>query len=408
MNNDRFCIEGERVYTYTALMQDINAAGDYHPCSLYADLSSYFRNFILALAYGQPVTLLDADLSPEEIGALGLVRERNTPLARVRHWSSVEEVIAAVRQSASPIRMFTSGTTGQPKEVIHTPASFMRSVRIKDGAENHVWGYAYNPTHMAGLQVFFQAFCNRSTLVDLFRRPRTEVYGLIGRYGITHISATPTFYRLLLPFDGQSYGSVERITFGGEKSGEKLHQEIMRIFPSAKVNNIYASTEAGALFSSRGDTFHIPDDIRDRIRVEDGELLIHRSLLGQSSTFTFTDDYYRTGDLIEWADRAAGTFRFASRRNELINVGGYKINPNEVEEQIRRLPAVQNCIVYGKANSVLGNILCADVEPIPGAALTESDIRGELAGALQDFKIPRRIRFVDRLELTKTGKLKRK
>ena len=70
---------------------------------------------------------------------------------------------------------------------------------------------------MAGLQVFFQAFENQNTLVNVFSLARNEVYSLIEKYSVTHISATPTFYRLLLPFE-KEYSSVQRITFwGGEK-----------------------------------------------------------------------------------------------------------------------------------------------------------------------------------------------
>lgn len=406
MNNDCFCVDRGRIYTYSALLRDINASRVYHPGRLYADLGGYFRNLILALIYNRPITLLDADLSVEELIGLGVTESGDVPLKVVRSWNSMGEVIRAVQNSTAEIVLFTSGTTGQPKKVVHTASSFLRSVRYKEGAEKHVWGYAYNPTHMAGLQVFFQVLCNGSMLVDLFKCARTEIYELINLYGITHISATPTFYRLLLPV-GQSCPSVVRVTFGGEKSGEKLYREIMRIFPNAKINNIYASTEAGALFSSRNDAFHIPEQIRDKIRVEEGELLIHRSLLGKSSTFLFAGDFYHTGDLIEWVDREKRLFRFVSRKNELINVGGYKINPNEIEEQIRQLPTIQNCIVYGKANSVLGNILCADVELVGGVELDEADLRVWLGNRLQAFKVPRRIRFVDHMELTKTGKLKR-
>ena len=198
-----------------------------------------------------------------------------------------------------------------------------------------------------------------------------------------------------------------KMTLGGEKSDRQLYDSIGCIFPNAKINNVYASTEAGSLFAARGDAFRIPPELKDKFKVVDGELLIHRSLLGYSENFVFTDDSYSSGDLVEWVDETAGLFRFKSRRNELINVGGYKVNPNEVEKEITAVAGVLQAVVYGKVNSVLGNVLCAEVVKAQDCAITETDLRRYLAGRLQDFKIPRRIKFVDKLSLTRTGKLKR-
>ena len=318
----------------------------------------------------------------------------------------MDEVVAALQQSKSEITIFTSGTTGQPKKVVHSIATLTRSVRIGDRYKGQIWSYAYNPTHMAGLQVFFQAFENQNTLVNVFGKTREVVYQQIADRQITHISATPTFYRLLLPFE-KSYDSVIRVTLGGEKSDQHLYDAIRQIFPNAKINNVYASTEAGSLFAAKGDCFQIPVAIRDMFKVVDDELLIHKSLLGSSESFKFTDDFYHSGDLIEWVDKESGLFRFKSRKNELINVGGYKVNPGEVEDAIMAMNGVRQALVYGKANSILGNVLCADVQLEEGFTLTELDIKKQLASQLQDFKIPRRIKFVEEMSLTRTGKLKR-
>ena len=198
-----------------------------------------------------------------------------------------------------------------------------------------------------------------------------------------------------------------RVTLGGEKSDQHLYDSIVKIFPSAKINNVYASTEAGSLFAAKGDCFQIPEKIRDKFTVVDDELLIHKSLLGRSDSFKLEGDYYHSGDLIEWVDKESGLFRFKSRKNELINVGGYKVNPGEVEDVISAIDGVKQVLVYGKANSVLGNVLCTDIQLEAGSELTNVDIKKALASQLQDFKIPRRIKFVEQFELTRTGKLKR-
>lgn len=401
-----FLIDNEKVCTYTDLLNSLNNCHQYFQLYKTADIYAYFVNLIKALAANKPLVLLDSDLNPSEIDGVDESLVNVSEVAEYPVYESMHDVVSAIRQSTSEITIFTSGTTGQPKQVIHTVSTLTRSVRIGDKYKGQIWAYAYNPTHMAGLQVFFQAFENLNTLINVFNKQRSEVYELISRYNVTHISATPTFYRLLLPYE-KAYDSVARVTLGGEKSDQHLYDNIVKIFPSAKINNVYASTEAGSLFAAKGECFQIPEKIRDKFTVVDDELLIHKSLLGRSDSFKFEGDYYHSGDLVEWVDKEQGLFRFKSRKNELINVGGYKVNPGEVENVLLSIDEVKQAYVYGKVNSVLGNVLCADIQLEVGSTLTNVDIKKALASQLQDFKIPRRIKFVEEFELTRTGKLKR-
>lgn len=393
-------------YSYDDLLHAISGNGTYIPMYRTKELFSFFTNMIKALTADMPLMLIDADINASEIDGVKESDINKEQAFEPKTYQSVDEVVTALQKSQSEITIFTSGTTGQPKKVVHNISTLTRNVRLGEKYAGQIWAYAYNPTHMAGLQVFFQAFENQNTLVNVFGKQRDEVYSQIADKQITHISATPTFYRLLLPFE-KSYDSVVRITLGGEKSDQHLYDAIGKIFPMAKINNVYASTEAGSLFAAKGDCFLIPEDIRDKFKVVDDELLIHKSLLGSSDSFKFTDDFYHSGDLIEWVDKEVGLFRFKSRKNELINVGGYKVNPSEVENVIMAIEGIRQALVYGKANSILGNVLCADVQLEKGFVLTELDIKKHLATQLQDFKIPRRIKFVEEMTLTRTGKLKR-
>ena len=401
-----FLYNGAKEYSYEMLVDSINRHREYSPLYKTDDLFAYFENLVKAIAAGRPLTLLDSDLSVSEIEGLdnGAV---NVPVKLDETtYSSVDALVAAVLASSSEITIFTSGTTGQPKKVVHSISTLTRAVRVSQGHIGDIWAYAYNPTHMAGLQVFFQAFANKNTLVNVFNLQRNDVYRNIAAHGVTHISATPTIYRLLLPYE-QPYLNVKRVTLGGEKSGTQLYDNIRLIFPNAKINNVYASTEAGSLFAAKGDCFQLPAGLRDKFRVVNEELLIHHSLLGRSDSFKLDGEFYHSGDLIEWVDEANGCFRFKSRKNELINVGGYKVNPSEVEEAIDSIEGVRQSLVYGKPNSVLGNIVVAEVLREEGSAVTDVDIRKSLRDKLQDFKIPRKIIFVEEFTLTRTGKIKR-
>lgn len=401
-----FLVDNGRKYDYAKLLEQAGSASTYLPVMRTHSLYEHFLNMLVALTAGKPLILIDSDMSEQELAGLSVDMVNVPRDIPVKIWDNWEAFRNAVLNSLSEITIFTSGTTGQPKKVVHTVQTLTRSVRVSDRHADDVWLFAYNPTHMAGLQVFFQAFANQNTLVNAFNMSRDIVFNLIASHQVTHISATPTFYRLLLPAD-KHFDSVRRVTLGGEKSGQSLYENVLKLFPLAKLNNIYASTEAGSLFAAKGENFQIPENIRDKCKIEGGELLIHKSLLGKSDSFVYQDDYYHTGDVVEWVDAAKGLFRFVSRKNELINVGGYKVNPNEVEEAICRMEGVEQAHVYGKSNSILGNMLYAEIVKQPESPLGEMDIRKGLVGTLQDFKIPRKITFVEHLSLTRTGKLKR-
>lgn len=91
----------------------------------------------------------------------------------------------------------------------------------------------------------------------------------------------------------------------------------------------------------------------------------------------------------------------------MINVGGYKVNPSEVEEVICSIPEVKDAYVFAKANRLLGNVICCEVITL-SKDLSEKTIRDVLTTKLQEYKIPRIIKFVDSISTTRTGKKERK
>jgi len=231
----------------------------------------------------------------------------------------------------------------------------------------------------------------------------------LNRFQVTHISATPTFYRSIIPYIKQQIPTVERLTMGGEKYDETLENILIKIFPNAEIRNVYASTEAGSIFSAKGDIFRISERLRDKIKInEDNELLIHKSLLGESETLKLDGEWYRTGDLVEKIDD--DHFKFISRKTEMINVGGYKVNPHEVENEIKKVEGVIDVLVKARNNRITGSILTAEVEVMEGINKKEKEkeIIKVLEKNLQNWKIPRIITFVDNIELTRTGKKVRK
>jgi len=403
-------IANERLIKWDFLIDDINNTSIYNPYCKSADYYTVFKQIILSLLIDEEIILLDSDFTESELINLtghSDFAEFIKPVdkSKVPILGNQKELITKL--STSPenwkITLFTSGTTGIPKSVSHDFKSIMRFVKVTERNKESIWGFAYNPTHMAGIQVFFQALLNGNSIIRLFGLDTKDIYTEINNNGITHISATPTFYRLLLPYN-ETFPSVVRITSGGEKFNEKTFKQLNEIFPNAKITNVYASTEAGTLFASQNDIFNVRPEYESLIHIENNELLIHSSLMGR--TETNIDEWYNTGDEIEIVSKNPLKFRFVNRKSEMINVGGYKVNPLEVEEAILTLSGIKNVRVYPKQNSVLGNIICCEVVANSNQ-ITESSIRTFLQSKIQEFKIPRIIRFVEELSTTRTGKLKR-
>lgn len=407
MSSFLICRDGSE-YSYGQLLSAVNGGDGYFPVMRSGNLFAWYVNLVRALSLDCPVTLVDPDVSAGEIDGLQEMEINCEEPCGDARLQSVAEMIGRVARSSSRVTFFTSGSTGQPKRVAHRVEALTRLVRRGARHESDVWGLAYNPSHMAGVQVFFQAFLNGNQMIELFGASRREVCHLIREREVSHISATPTFYRLLLPCE-ESLPTVKRVTFGGERSGASLYASLERLFPNARFTNIYASTEAGSLLVASGEGFRIPQGMEGLVKVSpSGELMVHASLIGETEGMESVDGYYPTGDMVETVGGEAGLFRFAGRRGAMINVGGYKVNPEEVEEALLGIEGVSQAVVYGRHNSVTGNLLCSDVVMCDGASFDEARLREELRRGLQDYKIPRRIRRVESVDMTRTGKMKRR
>jgi acyl-coenzyme A synthetase/AMP-(fatty) acid ligase len=160
------------------------------------------------------------------------------------------------------IALYSSGTNGTPTCVVHTLESLARAVVVNERHRDDVWGLAFNPSHIAGVQVYLQALANANTIVNLWGIEPAEVVERCAAWGVTHLSATPTFYRLLLSLE-PVLPAVRSVSVGGESADPRLIARLRTAFPNARLHNIYASTEAGTLLMSDGVEFTLSGDASD-------------------------------------------------------------------------------------------------------------------------------------------------
>jgi acyl-coenzyme A synthetase/AMP-(fatty) acid ligase len=395
--------------TYSELIKDICSKQDIKKYVCYDDPYQVFVELLCSLLIDEPIEIMDASLSEVEIQNLGIsVAEidRRMPFL-IDKLQTPQDLIEKIVSNNTKwaVSLYTSGTTGKPKKVAHTFKSLTKNVRQGQRfADHNVWAFAYHPTHFAGLQVFFQAFLNLNSMIYIFDEDKNDIANIFEKYKVTHISATPTFYRTVTPYIKGAVANMKRVTLGGEKFDVQLSETLRNCFPNAKIRNIYASTEAGSLFESENNYFEIKKHIKDHIMVnDDGELLLSSEILGSSDEFKVIDGWYFTGDIVRLIDDTH--IEFIGRKTEMINVGGYKVNPQEIEEEIKKIDGVIDVTVRARANKLTGNIIIADVIKNDDAKnIDETYILQFLIKTLQSWKIPRMIKFVSEIDKTRTGK----
>jgi acyl-CoA synthetase (AMP-forming)/AMP-acid ligase II len=314
----------------------------------------------------------------------------------------VDDLIYQMYKSNKLVQLFTSGTTGVPKSVSHSFDNIVRNIKISDNRKEDIWGLCYQPNKMAGYQVLFQSLLNKNTLINMFGYNYNEIVKRISTFDVSHLSATPTMYKMIL-FNKSTFDHVKQVTLGGEGSTESFQKLLKKHFPNAKVKNVYASTEAGSLFASNGETFQIPVSDIKFIKVFDNQLYLHENILGKSESITFKNGWFCTGDLVEFVNETE--FKILGRISNVIKVAGYNVNIESVENKIQNLDFVKLCKIHSKSNSVLGNSLICDIVLQNNVELIE--IKKRLRSLLEKQEIPSKINLVVSIKMSENGKLKR-
>lgn len=392
--------------TYHDLVSDLNKIETIDPVIKYENIYDFFCQLLAAIINDQEIYLLNKDYSVKEKEEI--LSSLELPLSGHNNVKLDEQsdFVELINSSSALIGIFTSGTTGRPKLIKHKLNSLRRESKVSERHSDDIWGLCYHPSHFAGLQVFCQAILNSNTIINLAGHEQSQNHSDIEKFGITHISGTPTFLSFLVNYDG-SHNSVVNITSGGEKAKIHLLERIEQVFPNARFKNIYASTEVGSVLISKGDSFIVPDKYIDKVKILNGELLVHESMLAESLRKEGMD-WFSTGDLVEVVNKDPLEFKFATRKFNMINVGGYKVNPEEVEQLLTSNFPIKDALVYGMENSVTGNILCCDIVLNPNETIGKKEIKIGLKEYLQSYKIPRIYKFVDSLKISKNGKKIRK
>ncbi len=318
--------------------------------------------------------------------------------------------------------LLTSGTTGAPKMVQHDVASL--TAPIKPGAQPPVWGTFYDIRRYGGLQIFFRAVIGGGSLIlSSAGEPVADHLRRLASRGVTHLSGTPSHWRRALMSPAAREIAPRVVRLSGEIADQAILDRLGAFYPQAAVGHAYASTEAGVGFEVNDGLEGFPASLVGGgqgdvdIKIEDGSLRLRSGrtasgYVGREDRLLLDDDgFVDTGDMVELR---GGRYYFVGRKGGIINVGGQKVHPEEVEAVINRHPNVWASLVRSRRNPITGAVVAAEVvlKQQTGAgegrvAMAEREIMAICRRDLAAHKVPAVIRFVPSLDVSATGKLVR-
>jgi acyl-coenzyme A synthetase/AMP-(fatty) acid ligase len=324
--------------------------------------------------------------------------------------------------------LLTSGTTAEPRLVVHTLASLAGSWP-RTGAGRRVWSTFYDIRRYGGLQIYLRALLGGASLVlSDAAEPVAAFLARAAAAGVTHISGTPSHWRRALMSGAAERLHPEYVRLSGEVADQALLDRLGEVYPRATVAHAFASTEAGLAFEVSDGQAGFPAAFIEEagragagidLAVIDGTLRIRsahialRYLGSEPSTLTDADGFIDTGDLVE---RVGERYYFRGRRGGVINVGGLKVYPEEVEAVLNAHPRVLSSQVYGRRNSITGALVVADIvlaEHIVGtgdageAERVKRELLSVCRASLAPHKVPALLHVVPALQVTAAGKLLR-
>ena len=329
---------------------------------------------------------------------------------------SDNDYYSVIREIGNPgLVLFTSGTSGEPKAAVHDFMGLLEKYKTKRKALRTLNFLLFD--HWGGLNTMFHILSNAGIVIVTKDRNPDNICKLIEKHRIELLPTTPTFLNLMLiggAYKNYDLNSLKIISYGTEPMPKTTLERLKIIFPNVKLLQTYGLIELGVMHtkSEKDDSLWVKvggDGYKTRI--VDGVLQIKTKsamlgYLNAPSSFT-NDGWFITGDeVLEKGDY----IQILGRKSEIINVGGEKVYPSEVENAILELTYVSEVMVYGVKNSVIGNIVAADIRlnNKKNILIDKNSIKTHCLKILEKHKVPIKINFVNEFKFSERYKKIRK
>jgi acyl-CoA synthetase (AMP-forming)/AMP-acid ligase II len=329
-------------------------------------------------------------------------------------WQSNHEHYEKLRAARDAgLVLFSSGSTGSYKAAVHN------FIRLLDKFNVHRHCYRTLSfllfDHIGGINTLFYTLFNSGCIVTVQDRSPEEVLKTIERYSVELLPTSPTFINLILLSEAyKSYDirCLKLLTYGTEPMPEGTLKRFHQLFPDIKLLQTYGLSELGILRSKSKSSDSLWVKIGGegfQTRVVNGTLQIKAksAMLGYlNAESPYTEDgWMETGDSVQ----VDGEYiKILGRKSQIINVGGEKVFPAEVEGVIKELDDVAEVTVYGEKNAILGNIVCAKVRPtrLEDKKRFTLNLKRHCRDKLEKYKVPVKVFIGDEIQYTDRYKKK--
>jgi acyl-coenzyme A synthetase/AMP-(fatty) acid ligase len=296
--------------------------------------------------------------------------------------------------------LFSSGSTGAPKAALHDMTRLLAKYQMPRRAYRTLVFLLLD--HIGGVNTLFYTLSNGGAIITAPQRTPASICEAIARHRVELLPTSPTFLNLLL-LSGEhrrhDVTSLKLVTYGTEPMPLSTLTRLGEELPGVKLQQTYGMTELGILRSqSRGD-----DSLWVKVGGEDFETKVVDNRLRVRARCAMlgylnapnpidADGFFDTGDLVEvdgeW-------IRFLGRESEVVNVGGSKVYPAEVESVLLQMDNVADAVVSGEPHALVGQIVAATVRLIEPEALDafKPRMRQFVGERLAAFKVPARVRL---------------
>lgn len=312
------------------------------------------------------------------------------------------ELIESLRQLDHPgLVLFSSGTTGMPKAILHDFEKFLVRFRTPRPTFRTLNFLLFD--HIGGINTLFHTLYNRGTVIFPTSRKAGDIVSDIENYDVELLPTTPTFLRMLLiseALEGANLSSLKVITYGTERMDEPSLQRLCALLPNVDFRQTYGMSELGILrikSVARDSLWMMVGGEGVETKVVDGVFKIRASnrmvgYLNADSPFD-RDGWYDTKDLVDARDD--GAVRITGRTTDWINVGGEKVLPEVIEAAALEHPDVLLAHAMGVDNPITGQHIELLCQPAEDRALTRRDMKAWLANRLPESLLPQRIKIGD-------------
>jgi long-chain acyl-CoA synthetase len=342
-------------------------------------------------------------LSIAGVEALLELDEHDEAQLTAREPPQAHEFVRQLRERGHPgLILFSSGSTGKSKAAVHDVVGLLAKFKVRRQARRAITFLLYD--HIGGFNTMLYQLSNAGCIVTVQDRDPDSVLRAVERHKVDLLPTSPTFINLVLLSEAYrrcDLSSLKIVTYGTEPMPESTLRRLHEVLPAVELHQTYGLSEVGILRSKSraSDSLWVKlggEGFQTRVVDNILQIKAESAMLGYlNAPNPFTDDgWFNTGDKVEIE---GDYFRILGRESDIINVGGQKVYPAQVESVVQEMPDVAEVSVYGEQHAIMGQIPCAAIRLRQPRDVRQfhRELRKFCHQRLQNFEIPVKVRLVE-------------